>query len=276
MYRPSWRVHLVFVLVTLGLLVNPVLNLDAQDAENGANSPESAYGGAIDDAEFLWQNGDVPFVEKPDAQVQTPDDVKETKQFAYSLYLPGMRNDEQAGVAAVTATWREIHRQNFEGIFPTAGWSVSDYNGSTVGTRPHASANVVWDDTSTKAYSGNWAAHPNDWSSYTSLTDTWMRYGPFSLVGATDARFTFFYWLDSEAYYDFFTWEYSCNGVTNWVGQSRSGAIKRWAAANTSLLSCIGSSNVYIRFSFKSDYSNPSNPAPTGVWVDAIRIMQYK
>jgi hypothetical protein len=168
---------------------------------------------------------------------------------------------------ATTAAWHTIHYQTFESNFPTAGWTIADYNGPSVG------GSLVWDDNATRGYNSYWAAHPNDSSTYANLTDTWMRYGPFSLVGATSARFTFVYWLNSEANYDLFSWDVICNGLAHsGLGQTRSGPLNKWTSTNIALTNCLGKSQVYIRFSFKSDY----NGTGQGVWVDNVKIEKYQ
>ena len=60
---------------------------------------------------------------------------------------------------------------------------------------------------------------------YNYNTCTWMRYGPFSLGGATNARMMFQSRLDSEVGYDFFSWAYSCNGVGEWTGRRCRGTL---------------------------------------------------
>ena len=102
-----------------------------------------------------------------------------------------------------------------------------------------------------------------------------MRYGPFSLADALDARIRFVYWLDSEVGYDFLRWETTCSdvGVANWNnGGVRSGNVGAWVSYTIQLKNCIGKSQVYLQFSFVSDQSVNYQ----GVWVDNIQIQQYK
>jgi hypothetical protein len=278
--RNKWFAVVAFWLATLGLVLYPAPSLYAQDLGTGADSSTSEPE-AVDHASIDWENLGSPFVPKEEAVVDV-DEPKKAEQYSYSLYLPGMRNDggvNAAGVNATTAVWTTIFTEGFEGIFPptTGNWSILDYNGSTVGTKVAPSATLVWDDTPTKFYQGYYSAHPNDWSSYANFTDTWMRYGPLNLVGARDARMLFVYWLDTEQYYDFFSWEYTCKNKGNWKsGGVWSGPVKQWVAVTQPLIECIGSNTVYIKFLFRSDYSNPSNPAPGGVWVDSIQVQKYQ
>lgn len=79
-------------------------------------------------------------------------------------------------------------------------------NGPNVGSPPAGTgATVVWDDTSTKAKRGFWSAHPAKSTSYANQMHTYMKYGPFDLTGAIDAKVNFDYWLDTEPFFDFFT-----------------------------------------------------------------------
>ena len=192
-----------------------------------------------------------------------------------------VRDVAAAPVAA--ATWQTVLREGFEGNFPPSdsNWAIRDHNGPNVGVKLNQFATLVWDDNSTKAKIGSWSAHPNDgaWApgpgkppTYANLTDTWMRYGPISLTGATNARLRFWYWLDSETFYDFFSYSYSCKNDGNWVSHDLSGQVKAWKRGTASLKECLGKTNVYIRFWFRSDYSNPESNAPTGVWLDDIWV----
>lgn len=188
--------------------------------------------------------------------------------------LPGSADARQQAEAAAAPRWRTMVNQGFESIFPSGNWSVLDYNGSAVGTAP-GSGSTSWDDTPTKARTGYYSAHPNDWTSYGNYTDTWMAYGPINLTGARNARVLFSHWLDTERHYDSFSWEYSCRNDGNWTSRSVSGGTRTWVNATMSLAACVGSDSVRIRFVFRSDFSNPTNPVPTGVWVDDIRIQKY-
>ena len=200
---------------------------------------------------------------------------------------PRTARDAVAAAPAAAATWQTVLREGFEGDFPppNSNWAIRDHNGPNTGVKLGQFATLVWDDNSTRGKIGSWSAHPNDgaWEpspgsppTYSNLTDTWMRYGPISLTGgATDARLRFWYWLDSEKYYDYFSYSYTCTNDGNWVSRDLSGDVKAWKRGTVSLKECLGKTNVYIRFWFRSDYSNPTTNAPTGVWVDDIWVEKY-
>jgi len=185
--------------------------------------------------------------------------------------------DRRQATPEAAAQWRLIHGQTFESEFipDNSLWSLRDNNGPSVGVKVDPSATLIWDDNSTRARTGFWSAHPNDWNGSANHTDTYMRYGPFSLVGARNARVRFSYWLNTERNYDFFSWEYSCNNDGNWKSTMVSGQPQVWRDVIWSLAECVGSANVMVRWNFRSDYSNPASNAPTGVWVDDIRIQKY-
>lgn len=287
MSRKQWRNSCVACIVTLCLFwqsASPVF------AQTTSESP------ILDSKDPLLEDGPVePYVPKPDSEVTdviSPDDEKKLQQSSYNLYIPHMvtnSGNEPTVQAAATPYWRLILSQTFEGDFPPANtnWAIRDHNGPNVGVKLHQYATLVWDDNSTRAYKGTWSANPNDgaWAAdpakpnektYANLTDTWMRYGPLNLVGATDAVLNSWYWLDTETYYDFYSIEYSCKNNGNWHSATYSGNSNGWVPNSISLSRCLGQSNVYIRFFFRSEYSNPSNPAPDGVWVDQIEVWVYK
>jgi hypothetical protein len=259
------RLFMVVVLMLLGLVLSPAQNLYAQGAEPAVGPTDATA--AEDDAS--WQSTDAA-TSKADAMGPLEaDDVDKTQQFDSNVYLPGVQVAPQVGTAATDAFWHTMMFEGFEGIWPAGCWSVRDNNGVYDGSH-------LWDDTNTGHYSGSWSAHPNDGAIYRNIMDTHMRCGPINLqhagAGVTAARLRFVYWLDTEAAYDFFHWEYSCNGVTNWVGgQERSGRPGTWLSVNHSLNSCIGYTNVYIRFNFRSDDSVTDN----GVWVDNIYVEKF-
>ena len=90
--------------------------------------------------------------------------------------------------------WVNILYEKFEATVwpPTSSkWYLRDdsYN----------SAQGFWDDNSQRGFNSSWSANPADAATYRPNMHTGMRYGPFSLAGATDARMIFKYWLDTEA-----------------------------------------------------------------------------
>ncbi len=180
------------------------------------------------------------------------------------------------GVQAPLAGWTNLMTENFEGVFPSTGWTVFDNDGATSGE-------YYWDDDDYKPHWGSrsaWCArgglngfdpeydyYPNDaWS--------WMVYGPFNLSGYSDAELLFYYWNQSESNWDKFSWAASTNG-TDYYGYSVSGGSSGWQYVNfdlTSVSGVTGASQVWIAFIFESDGSVRSY----GAYVDDVTLRAYQ
>jgi Zn-dependent metalloprotease len=157
--------------------------------------------------------------------------------------------------------WVTLVNEGFEGAFPGV-WQVSDQYPGT--------GEFYWAKRNCVAYAGSysgWAVgggaqggglgcganYPND-------ADSWMVYGPFSLVGATAADVSLKLWQYSEPGYDYTCRLASTNGAQfsgvcawgnsgGWVGT----ALDLSAVPN--LGNTLGQPNVWIAFYFYSDYS---------------------
>lgn len=261
MTHRSWHRFIGIWLVGTILVLYPSISLFAQSS----GPTDSSSTAAVDDGSSVWSGDSAA----PSAKAgTTADDVADAaKQVQdHSLFLPNILTNSGTGEVGTEAThaWSTVRFEGFEGIWPAGCWISVDYNAGLNGTH-------LWDDTATRAFSGSWSGHPNDGVPYVNFNDTYMRCGPFSLVGADAARFSFVYWLDSETAFDFFSWEYSCSGTANWNGgESRSGFPGGWRSVSRNL-PCAGFSGVYLRLWFRSDYSVTDN----GVWVDNIRIERF-
>jgi putative hemolysin len=170
-----------------------------------------------------------------------------------------------------------IMTQNFEGAFPTTGWTVFDDNGSDYGE-------LYWDDDDYKPYTGYWSAWAADdgangldptYDNYADNMDSWMVYGPFNLSDATDADLMFYYWNESELNYDYFGWYASINDY-NYYGYRTSGNTGGWVYQNFDLASVptlgnlAGQPSVYIAFIFQSDGSYTYK----GPFVDDVTLQK--
>ncbi len=230
--------------------------------------PITGQGGDDPDASF-WEEGALAGVNGP--KVETLSNKPADDEPKLQTDLPEAGVDAQgAGPAATEAGWITIENEGFEGIWPDAGWYSSDLNGPSIG------GSYTWDDTSKRhaGASGAWSAHPTDGvTPYGAFLHTEMTYGPFSLVGATDAKFSFSYYLDTEIQYDFFSWSYSCDNGISWVTQEKSGGTASWKTATVKLKSCLGKSSVLVRFSFVSLDVLFSDEGP---YVDNVLIQKYQ
>lgn len=174
--------------------------------------------------------------------------------------------------AGRAAGWTTLMTEGFEGTFPSGAWTSSDKNGA-------AGGEYYWDKVNYRAYSGSWSGwvakggangiaapgpYPNSWG-------TRMKYGPFSLLDATDAELNFNYWLDTEASGDYFKIMVSVDGTNFTELASGSGANATWPAANISLKNYTGKPQVWVAFDFDSNASN----AYEGVYIDNIALRKY-
>lgn len=253
------RLSLLALLVA-GLLLLPLAAAIAD--------PIPGQGGDEPDPSF-WEEtapGQV-YGPKPETLSNKPADDEQKLQMDPST--AGL-DAQGASPAATEAGWIVIENEGFEGIWPDAGWSSVDYNGAAVG------GSYSWDDAPIRhaGTSGAWSAHPTDGITlpYGGNQYTKMSYGPFSLVGATDAKFSFSYYLDTEGVYDFFSYEYSCDNGVSWVSQQKSGRVPSWKTATVKLKSCLGKSSVLVQFSFVSDPSFGWE----GAYVDNVLIQKYQ
>ncbi len=172
--------------------------------------------------------------------------------------------------ASPIRTTETILSEGFEGAFPSGSWTV-------IGS-------PTWDDQNYLARTGSWAAWCADTSlnpsggAYSNNMNAQMKYGPFSLSGASS--FSISYWIrgNTEPNYDFLflaisgddnNW-YSMESIsgnlgTSWTNKSfNSAQIQSLTGQNF-----LGDSSVWIVFIFYSDVSQ-SNYA--GAFIDDILI----
>lgn len=246
----------LLALLVVGLLLLPLATALA--------SPISGQGSDDPDPSF-WEEAPVQvYGPKPGTLSNKPADDEPKLQ----ADLPGIGAEAQgAGPAATEAGWITIENETFEGVWPDAGWTSFNYNDTAV------VGVYTWDDTSVRHYgTGAWSAHPTDGViPYDEDLHTKMRYGPFSLVGATDAKFSFKYFLNTELTWDFFSYEYSCDNGASWVSQQKSGSAN-WKSVTVKLKPCLGKSTVLVQFSFVSDVAYGYE----GAYVDNVLIQKYQ
>jgi hypothetical protein len=159
-----------------------------------------------------------------------------------------------------------IKSEGFEGNFPNE-WQLY--------------GNPTWDDESYRALYGAWSGYcvgssvapPGPYPAY---TNSWMAYGPFSLVGATDARLDFYRWLYTESGYDYLGWGASVDG-TNFYGYQVSGDARSWQPVYFDLKNVpelgnlCGRPQAWVAFWFTSDETNQYE----GAYLDTICLRKY-
>jgi hypothetical protein len=162
-----------------------------------------------------------------------------------------------------------IMEEDFEGLFPGAGWSVRD------GMLGDGKENY-WDDDDFRPYAGSYAAWPAnggaDWrdpevATYPYFANAWMTYGPFDLSNAKSASVSFMLWLDTETGYDFLHFATSGTG-SSFIDSSLWSGDASWDQKTISLNQHLGDDTVWIAWQFTSD----SNRNYEGPWVDDIRL----
>ncbi len=198
----------------------------------------------------------------------------------WSLMLPIILLNDPPPQPTATPTrtpmptgWVTILSETFEGDFPGV-WQVLD--------AIHNNGEHYWGKRSCRAYEGQFSGWPVGagelglglacGSQYPNSTTSVMRYGPFSLVGASAAQVSLKAWANMENWYDNLCIYASRNGV-DFYGQCISGHSATWAdwgldlGAVGSLGNLAGEPQVWISIEFVSDEDNNMEE---GAYVDNI------
>jgi hypothetical protein len=176
------------------------------------------------------------------------------RAIVHDVFLPLVMRDYSA-----SGGWVEIMSEDFEGDFP-AGWWVGDGNGTNA---------YYWGKRNCQAYEGSfsgWAVGAgtqgsllNCGANYPNNANSWMIYGPFSLVGAQKAELNLAFWIYTQST-DYLMFLASTDGV-NFYGYQTSGNSGGWQpysfdlTAFGSLGDLTGQPQVWIGFLFDSDGS---------------------
>ncbi|MGA9397201.1 MAG: M6 family metalloprotease domain-containing protein [Anaerolineaceae bacterium] len=175
--------------------------------------------------------------------------------------------------------WTTIMSQDFEGSFPSSGWTVADkwtFDGYQAfpakrTCRKYAGSYSGWmvGGGAQGSGLGCGANYPND-------AEAWMIYGPFSTVGATAAQLNFQHWTNVETYYGsgvgdrFCAWVSGDNIYYNgWCFWGSFGAWNSFSLdlSNANYNNYLGLSSVWVAFTLQSDYMINF---PEGAYVDNI------
>jgi hypothetical protein len=166
--------------------------------------------------------------------------------------------------------WALIHSQDFEGAFPSTGWSVTDLSADGY--------ERFWGRHSYRPYSGSWAAWPAAGganylnpaaANYANNMDTRMVYGPFDLSNASFADTDFALWVDTELLNDYVSFEISCDNkifteLARWSGSAS------WSVQDI-YYNDYKCRTTWVAWRFHSNYTITSG----GPWVDNIRIWKF-
>jgi len=155
--------------------------------------------------------------------------------------------------------------EDFEGAWPNT-WYVGNDGGIP---------GYVWGDNYYRSFDGSWSGFCADdgdnWAhSYPNDLHTYMEKREVSLSGYSSATLEFYYWLNCESGYDYFT-----VNVRDQYGQwhelfrdSGDKSASGWVHKRLSLEAFCGQTGLYIQFRFDSDSSITSE----GVWIDNVRL----
>ena len=170
-----------------------------------------------------------------------------------ALTLPEAPATKTAPQPQATVAGTTIVAEDFEGTFPNANWAVT-------GT-------PSWDDVTYRAWAGSWSGYGVGSSvappgPYPDNANAWMVHGPFSLVGAQDARVDLQAWVDTEFDHDQLAILASING-TNFYGNVWSGD---WASVSG------GTGWMNIAFDLKRVYTLGDLRGQPNVWVAVVFV----
>jgi hypothetical protein len=174
--------------------------------------------------------------------------------------------------------WVVLLNETFEVQFPQSnGWQTFN----SLGNAPY-----YWGKSSYTSHGGTYSGwccgdhrtgNPDlvpGTNSYPDNMKAWMIWGPFDLSDAGDAELLFYYWLDSEAGYDFLGIMASDDG-SQFYGVSISGFSSGWIGQEAFDLTDVytlgdltGDPNVWIAFIFTSDVSDGA----IGAFLDDIVV----
>ena len=188
----------------------------------------------------------------------------------YRVYLPLVLRSYTP-----PASWTTIISENFEGSFPGV-WNVFDNNGNSYGV-------YTWGKRTCRPYAGSYSgwgvgggtngAALSCGSNYPDNADSWMVYGPFSLVGATAGDLSYKLWLHTEGGGNEGVIRLASINGTNFYGTFTSGNSGGWIdrtldlTAVPTLGNLMGQPNVWVALRF---YSNGSTNYAEGSYVDNI------
>jgi hypothetical protein len=172
-----------------------------------------------------------------------------------------------------TAGWKTAVSENFEGDVAA---SMSDGDGYLYGE-------YYWGKTAYRKNAGSygaWAVRDGyhgralpDTAYYPSYANSWMVFGPFSTVGATDISCQSYQWLNTEINFDYL-WFFASTDGYNFSGHGSSGGTAAWASytvpfTGTEKTALLGKNQVWFAILFESDLSVQY---PGGAYVDDVLV----
>ncbi len=169
--------------------------------------------------------------------------------------------------------WENIMTDGFEEAWPGV-WNAFAQGGYT---------SAYWGKDNYRAYNGSYSAFsaksgaagvdPPD--NYPNNMNAWMVYGPFSLVGASDAELNYYLWLEALDGFDYIFIGASTNG-SSFYGEGYIGSTD-WLAMSFDLTAVdtlgdlSGESQVWIAFVFTSN----SSLTYDGAFIDDVVLRKF-
>jgi M6 family metalloprotease-like protein len=173
-------------------------------------------------------------------------------------------------------TTTTILSDEFEGSFP-GSWQV--WTSSSAATTAWGRSTSLGNPGASAWCAGGGENPQPAGGDYVGNMNTWLYYGPFSLVGASDASAEFDVWYDTEAFEeasqegDYFGYGISTDDDTYYGGTRLSGSSGGWKHvmlkfSDVKQVSAIGASQVWFGFWFRSNASVQGK----GAFVDNVVI----
>lgn len=165
--------------------------------------------------------------------------------------------------ATVPAGEAVIMAENFEGAFP-GNWLLLDGDGAANGDYTWAKRDCLFNAGAHAGWAVGGGANGSAlscWSDYPANAESWMLFGPFSLVGATNARMDFKAWVNTELDVDGVC-AYASADAVQFHGICASGNSGGWTDGSLDLTDIYmlgdltGEPDVYVAFLFVSDAVN--------------------
>jgi len=188
-----------------------------------------------------------------------------------------LNSGQSADIDGTTVgAWETVFTENFDGVWP-GSWVVFDQDNTNgddtwspvgCGPTPVSDPCMCW-----CAGSGDMTACGN----YDHYQDSWMVYGPFSVVNYDNAEVLFSYMNESETDYDIFAWVASIDGSSfngYYTNGTTAGYPTMWHNMEFDLTTVptlgnlCGQPQVWIAFLFQSDLSNTMR----GAYLDDVTI----
>jgi hypothetical protein len=165
--------------------------------------------------------------------------------------------------------WTALAYEGFEATFPAGLWSVYDFSDDGL--------DLTWDADDYWPQWDSWSAWPASGGAdgldpefyyYPNDLNSWMVYGPLDLSNMTDVFVSFGLWYQTELDYDQVFFGASTDGNT-FYGDFWSGDSGGWTDQAYYLTSYAGYSQVWLAWTFQSDFSNVDD----GPFVDEIWVL---